>query len=258
MLLLLKMPTHKKVSENEAIEIGMRLHQASTKSKSGEAGEPSGAEDLISRKNVSESEVNEITERLYKTPILMATIDPDSMGPRAEDRITKKQPKNKSEVDEITERLNTTYPKCQSGDIKPPEVCNNTIAKKVESEDEVKEIFARLRTTHTKSSSGGVPCKQSDPPKPIGFGTKCYPIVEDIESKFKGAKPVPKEKYDEITDRLLKTQTCNSQARLDNPKVLLYPERTKLMNNVDRIRNYQDSGSVVKQKEMERREKWYN
>ena len=87
---------------------------------------------------------------------------------------------------------------------------------------------------------------------------KCYPVIEGIETRYRGDKPVSQDQYNESTDKLLKTQTCNSQARLDNPKILLYPERTTLMNNVERIKTYQDSGSLVRQKEMERREKWYN
>ena len=33
--------------------------------------------------------------------------------------------------------------------------------------------------------------------KTPGYGQKCYPIIEGIETKFKGEAPVAKEKYDE-------------------------------------------------------------
>ena len=56
----------------------------------------------------------------------------------------------------------------------------------------------------------------------------------------------------------LSTDTGASKARKDFPRILLYPERTILHNNTSRIRSYQDSGTMSRQKELARREKWYN
>ena len=49
-----------------------------------------------------------------------------------------------------------------------------------------------------------------------------------------------------------------TQARIDNMRILLYPERTLLMNEPNRIKTFQETGSLVKQAILQRREKWYN
>ena len=95
-----------------------------------------------------------------------------------------------------------------------------------------------------------------EPAKPCGYGLKMYPVIDGIETRFMGT--VDADKKEESLARLLKTQTTSSQARMDNPRILLYPERTTLMNNVERIKAFQDSGATTRQKEMQRREKWFN
>lgn len=120
------------------------------------------------------------------------------------------------------------------------------------------EIFERLNKTHTVSSANtGQIRHPKDPPKPPGYGMKMFPIIEGLDTRFAGF-PASQDKVAEVVGHLMKTQTTASQAKLDNPRILLYPERTTLMNNVERIRAYQENGAVAKQNMLQRREKWYN
>ena len=118
-------------------------------------------------------------------------------------------------------------------------------------------IYARLHTTHTKSSAGETSCKEIRTPNPPGFGLKMYTNVEGIETRFLGGT-ADDGKVNEVIGRLTTAQTTSSQARRDPLRILLYPECTSLHNNVQRIRDYQQTGSVTKQTGMERRERWYN
>ena len=118
-------------------------------------------------------------------------------------------------------------------------------------------IIGRLNSTHTKASSGATECKPFEENPPAGYGLKMYPVIEGLEQRFKGHE-APQDKVDEVIGKLHTTPTACSKARKDPPRILLYPERTTLMNNVERIVGYQTSGSVARQKDLQRREKWFN
>ena len=60
-----------------------------------------------------------------------------STQPKAQDTISKGEMK-KSEIDESVDRLNTTFPECQSGNMKAPQICTNSIAREPAPEEEVK------------------------------------------------------------------------------------------------------------------------
>ncbi len=174
------------------------------------------------------------------------------------DQISKNPLVGLDELAGIVDRLYSTHTISSMPDGPPKgHRLNNEVARAPASEDEMKEIYDRLHTSKTKSSLGGETCKPAPDVKMPGYGLKVYPIIEGIETRFKG-NPQPKSKVSEAAERLLMTQTKASQSRLDNPRVLLYPERTTLMNNVERIVAYQQTGAVAKQNIMERREKWYN
>ena len=122
---------------------------------------------------------------------------------------------------------------------------------------DVKAISHRLNTAHTKSSSGGVPCRNPEPTTLPGYGLKMFPAIDGLDTRFIGHK-VNKKKVAEVTERLSSATTRASRARLENHRILLYPERTLLFNDTERIVQFQESGVVVKQKDMSAREKWYN
>ena len=176
------------------------------------------AQDIISKKPVSADEASEISERLFSTH----TISSKKEGPPRADHV------------------------------------KNEVARDPATEDEMLEIYKRLHGTGTKSSKGGEACEAPSVPKVPGYGLKAYPIIEGIETKFKGESPLAKDKMTEAVGRMHTTQTRSSQSRRDNPRILLYPERTTLMNNVERIVAYQQTGSVAKQNMLQRREKWFN
>ncbi len=119
------------------------------------------------------------------------------------------------------------------------------------------EIFKRLGETHAKSSSGGLECKSYDPKKPVGYGLRMFPEIDGLDTRFSGSGNADAD-LEATTDRLRSTQTIASQARLDKPRILLYPECTKMMNDPGRLRLFQERGEVVKQADLARREKWYN
>ncbi len=125
------------------------------------------------------------------------------------------------------------------------------------TDEEIQGIVVRLHKTHTKSSAGGDPNQVFEELKPPGTGQKMLPVIEGLEERFKG-KEVPKSKEEEVITRLSSAHTKAWKARLDNPRILLYPERTLLCNNVERISQYQNTGQTVKQALLDRREKWFN
>ena len=174
----------------------------------------------------------------------------------AQDIISRK-PVTQEKLLDIVERLYTSDTIAWTGGKPPPKMVTNSVSRQPASEDEMKEIYQRLNGTHTKSSQP-TDCKSYEPMNPPGYGQKMLPPIEGLEERFKGSKGLPKEKVEEKVGELHSTQTKASQARRDNPRHLLYPERTLLMNNVERIVEFQEKGSLVKQTVLQRREKWYN
>ncbi len=127
------------------------------------------------------------------------------------------------------------------------------------SDDEISGIADRLFKTPTKSSLGGLECKVMTPLKSPGYGLPMYPVIVGIESRFVG-NPMPESKEKQAKERLHTTHTESSQAKKasESHKALLYPERTILMNDVEKILEYQQTGHLAKQAMLRRREKWYN
>ena len=122
------------------------------------------------------------------------------------------------------------------------------------SKDEIQAIVNRLYSTHTKSSSGSTSCKTYEPLPMPGYGQKMYPAIPGLESRFSGRA---KTANPESARRLHETKTRATSARLESPRILLWPERTLLMNDVNKIRDYYQSGTLAKQSALPRREKWY-
>ena len=170
--------------------------------------------------------------------------------------IISKDPVDEGRLADIVDRLHTTGTIASKGgkDQKYPGM--NKIARSPASEEEMNGIYARLATTHTKSSSGGQGIPPMEPPKTPGIGTKVFPVIKGLDERFKGSK-ISKEKESEVIQRLHTAKTKAEDARLSNPRILLYPERTLLCNNVERIHMFQDSGQTVKQAVLDRREKWF-
>ena len=126
--------------------------------------------------------------------------------------------------------------------------------KAVSSKEEIESIVNRLYSTHTKSSSGSTSCKTYEPLPSPGYGQKMYPAIPGLETRFSGRA---KTANPESTRRLYETKTRATSARLESPRILLWPERTLLMNDVNKIRDYYQSGALAKQSALPRREKWY-
>ena len=126
--------------------------------------------------------------------------------------------------------------------------------KRSAGKDEINEIVRRLYSTHTKSSAGSTECKSHEPPPLPGFGQKMLPAIPNLEERFSGRA---KSANVDITKRLHNGSTRASSARLESPRILLWPERTLLMNDVQKIREYNESGSLAKQGVLPRREKWF-
>ncbi len=148
----------------------------------------------------------------------------------------------------VNTKIKMSYKCCEAKD---------SISRAPATDEEIQQIVVRLHKTHTKSSAGGGDIKPMEELKPPGTGQKMLPIIEGLEERFKG-KDVPKSKEEEVITRLASAQTKAWKARLDNPRILLYPERTLLCNNVERIVQYQTTGQTVKQALLDRREKWFN
>ena len=136
-------------------------------------------------------------------------------------------------------------------------VAKDIISKGLATQEEIDGIVARLSKTHTKSSAGGETCKPAEELKVPGYGQKMLPVIDGLDERFKGAQ-VEKSKEDEVIRRLHSAHTKAWKSKLNYPKILLFPERTLLCNNVERIKTFQESGQTVKQNVLERREKWYN
>ena len=239
-------------SASEAQQIFDRLSSAHTKSSSGEncKFQPSAAENVLSPKASSE-EAKKIFDRL-STSYTKSLLEEECRVKVMTDMTASPQV-DEGEVDEIVKRLHSTQTKSSKGEGCRVEgtVARDTISRKFTSEDEVQESFKRLQTTHTKSSSGDtVPCKEIKAPQTL-------PVIEGLDGRFKGDAKSNKSKMADITERLSSAHTRSSKARLDNPRILLYPERTLLCQNVKRINDFQVDGSTVRQKELARREKWF-
>ncbi|CAH1795530.1 unnamed protein product [Owenia fusiformis] len=142
----------------------------------------------------------------------------------------------------------------------PPGMAKDIISRDPASKEEMAEIIDRLNKTTTVSKRGGEDYKDKawDYPKTPNLGSKMLPIIDGLDDRFKGGSVNSKETYDDITGRLHTTRTKAASLRYDYPRILLYPERTTLMNNTQRIVDYNNSGAVAKQKELARRERWYN
>ena len=165
-------------------------------------------------------------------------------------------PVAKTKLTDIIERMNTTYPECMEGTLRPRKTTTNSISRPPASDEELSEIYTRLHGTQTKSSKGGEECRTYDSKKPPGMGLPMFPDIDGMDKRFAGFD-APPDKVAEVITRMRMTQTKSSQARLDPHAILLYPERTLLMNEPERIRTYQDSGAIVRQQNLQAREKWY-
>ena len=241
-------------------DVGARLHASNTKSKSGEACKSNtdpNPDEIFTPRPVTAKERDAITERLSSAHTKAWTGEPCKTQPVVatpkEATMTKAY-----EVEDMVDRLATTHTKAWSAEPcrAQPVVADNSIAKDPVPEREMTEIFKRLNTTHTKATEPTA-CKPYEPPKTPGLGQKCLPDIDGLDARFKG-KRVDSAKAGNIFSRLSSASTKSSRARYDNAKILLYPERTLLCNNVERIVNYQNTGSVVKQDTLARREKWFN
>lgn len=247
----------RKVTDADVDKIVNRLHRTPTKSSIGcpqEVAQSCVAKDVISKKGPTDWDVQIASARLYKTPTKAMIIAVQGVPARKDD----KAKVSEEQLTTIVERLHTTHTTSSGGGGPQQVICTNSIAREAAQEEELQEIFQRLCKSHTKASSGGPDCKQYEPISPPGYGQKMYPAIEGLETRFAGDSAVVEEEVKAVAQRLTSKQTTASQARLDNPRILLYPERTILMNNVERIRSFQENGNVAKQTVLARREKWYN
>ena len=214
------------------------------------------ATDVTSRRPVSRKELSGIVERLYRTHTSSSIGGTNLPNPGQARDILSSPPVQQTELDAIVDRLFTSHTKASSGEACKVPAYQGPPSRSASDEEQV-AISARLNSTHTKSSSGGVDCRTYPNPNPPGYGLKMFPVIEGLDTRFMGDKVAP-EKVQEVIVKMHKTQTKASQARIDNPRHLLYPERTLLMNNVERIEQYQTTGGLVRQNLLQRREKWYN
>ena len=133
------------------------------------------AHDTITRKDIEEEEIERIFDRLHKTETISFSGHAPLGAPRA--------------VDEIS---------------RPPANAKET-----------REIFTRLYSEHTKSSAGGVGCRPWPAPKPPGYGLKAYPVIQGIETRFKGGARLPSGHVTQAAQRLHSSHTRASSARID-------------------------------------------
>lgn len=91
-----------------------------------------------------------------------------------------------------------------------------------------------------------------------GLGQKTLPIISGEGVRFKGNLKETFTSASEVGSRLTSATTSASRSRLQNHRILLYPERVLLCNDVARIAAFQENGSLLKQKDMNAREKWFN
>ena len=247
------------VTARQADDIAQRLYSATTKSVANTPCKYSAIEarDVVGAKVSSESEVSAITDRLASTHTKAWTGETCKSAPVV---ATPREPEMTKtyEIDDLVERLVTTETRAWSGlpCRAKPVVADNSVSRAPVSDDEKTAMLHRLNQTPTKSSAGEA-CKSYEPPPPPGLGLKCLPDIAGLAQRFKGA-PAPQAKVNDIFSRLSSASTRSSRARYEHAKILLYPERTLLCNNVERIVSYQNTGSVVKQEALARREKWFN
>ena len=251
--------TPRVVSAREAEDISARLFSAKTKSIANEPCKFNAlhARDVISARDKTSSDVDAIAARLSSAHTKAWSAEPCKALPAVA------EPKDGGltkayEIEDMVDRLVTSPTRAFSGlpcKVKPLEA-DNSLAREPVSEQERNEILHRLNKTHTKSSQGA-PCKDPDEPNTPGLGTKCLPVIEGLEKRFKGQKS-DENKVKDIFNRLSSASTRSSRARYENARILLYPERTLLCNNVERIVSYQNTGATVKQEVLARREKWFN
>lgn len=79
-----------------------------------------------------------------------------------------------------------------------------------------------------------------------------------MDTRFK-ENSATKDKVQDIINKMHSKHTVSSEHHTakKNAAILLYPERTILMNNVDRIVRFQDTGVIDRQGVLGRTEKWY-
>ena len=200
-------------------------------------------------------QIDVIVDRLYNSKT-KSFVGCEDQQIEFQDTISRK-PVPKELMLDIVERLYTSDTEASSGGKRGPKVTTNKVSRPPATADEMKEIYQRLSSAHTKSSRNQK-CRTYEEPKPPGYGLKLLPVIDGLEKRFNPDSGLPKEKVEEVVQHLHTKQTGASQARRDNPRHLLYPERTLLMNNVERILDFQEKGSLVKQTVLQRREKWYN
>lgn len=248
-----------KVSEKELDTIIERL-RADTKSSSQQQPGEHYVTDIISKGPVSKYTAEAITNRLNQQHTISSGAQEGDQSEPYDDVISK-EPMPMNKVLDIIERLFTTHTESSEGLTKPPKITTNEVSRPSATDEELQEIYNRLHGTHTKTSKGGEECRPWDPVKVPGQGLPMFPFIEDLDKRFNGSKlidaKVGEEKIKEIIEALRKNQTVASQARLDPYTILLYPERTLLMNNPERIRQFQENGAIVKQVILQAREKWY-
>ena len=198
--------------------------------------EPTVADDQISKKARPEEEINMIVDRLY-------TMETESWkgGDQNKQFGQPRLPGGGKKMLPFIEGLDSRF------------------KGKPLAGEELKAASDRLNTTKTTASPVRYKDIQTNFKQPIipNLGTKCLPEIDGLDIRFRGA-PQPTEQLQESTKRLHTTQTKATTARVDNPRILLYPERTTLMNNTARILAYQQNCEVAKQPSLARREKWYN
>lgn len=165
---------------------------------------------------------------------------------------------NGEELDEIVERLHTTSTKSSGKPCRlPVPAMKNVIAGAPLPVGEQLEICQRLYSTPTKASSGGKRCKSAVPLTTPGLGLKMLPVIEGLEGRFKGAGRPKSHSGTTVGGRLHSTQTATARSRQDYPRILLWPERTLVSGNLERLRAYQDTGMLSKQAGLPRRDKWF-
>ena len=168
-------------------------------------------------------------------------------------------PLPREDLDKIVDRLHNTQTKSSSAQACKASSARirNQVARQPLPEEERLEIYKRLYSTHTKASAGGMRCKSADPLQTPGMGLKMLPVIEGLEKRFRG-RPMKKEEAEGVVaQRLYRAKTASTNARLAYPRILLYPERTLVGGDVERVRAYHESGTLTKQSLLGRREKWY-
>lgn len=191
-----------------------RLYRSQTFSSSaGEVDRREVPKDTISRPPVSEKERQEIHERLHSKQ----TRNPKYYkAPKAKDVITRSDIELE-EVERISDRLHKTETISFSGHatLTGPRAVDE-ISREVSGEGEIRRIVKRLYSSNTKSSAA-TPCRPTTEQAPVGYGTKAYPRIPGIESRFKGGKTLEESKMSSSIERLHSTHTQASKTRLDAP-----------------------------------------